>query len=39
MISKLCGDDPAKFAGAIETAKKCLETRALLWEEIAGDLG
>lgn len=39
MISKLCGDDPEKFAGAIETAKKCLETRALLWEEIAGDLG
>lgn len=39
MISTLCGDDPAKFAGAIETAKRCLESRARLWEEIAGDVG
>lgn len=39
MISALCGEDPSKFDGAIETAKRCLESRARLWEEIARDLG
>jgi hypothetical protein len=36
MVAELCGDDETKWNEALETAKKSLEMRYLLWDAIMG---
>ena len=35
IVARLCGDDPAHWAEASETARGCLESRITLWDGIA----
>jgi hypothetical protein len=35
IVARLCGDDPAHWAEASETARACLESRIALWDGIA----
>ena len=34
LVATLCGDDPAKLAEAVESAKGALASRALLWDRV-----
>jgi hypothetical protein len=34
IISRLCGDDPQKWAEASETARECIEARIALWDAL-----
>ena len=38
IVSRLCGDDPARWAAASETARGCLESRIAFWDGIAAAL-
>jgi hypothetical protein len=35
IVARLCGDDPAHWAEASETARDCLASRITVWDEIA----
>jgi hypothetical protein len=35
IVARLCGDDPAHWAEASETARNCIDSRIRLWDEIA----
>jgi len=35
IVARLCGDDPAHWAEASETARECLASRIRFWDEIA----
>jgi len=35
IVGRLCGDDPAHWAEASETARSCIDSRIRLWDEIA----
>jgi len=39
IVARLCGDDPAKWSDASETARSCIEARIALWDAIAAHLG
>ncbi len=38
IVARLCGDDPAHWAEASETARACLDSRITFWDEIAATL-
>jgi hypothetical protein len=38
LVATLCGDDPAKLAEAVESAKEALASRALLWDSVQTEL-
>lgn len=38
IVARLCGNDAAKWAEASETARGCLESRILFWDEIGDQI-
>lgn len=38
LVATLCGDDPAKLAEAVESAKAALTSRAILWDRVLATL-
>jgi len=38
IMSRLCGDDPARWAAASQVARECLEARIALWDAVADSL-
>lgn len=38
LVATLCGDDPAKLAEAVESAKEALASRARLWDSVQTEL-
>ena len=38
LVATLCGDDPAKLAEAVESAKEALASRVRLWDSVQTEL-